>query len=49
MYQMTAKPQTEAKNAQITPTGVLSGISIGWYFGSSISWSSLIAVCLRVQ
>ena len=49
MYQMTAKPQTEAKNAQITPTGVLSGISIGSYSGSSISFSSRIAVSLRVQ
>ena len=30
MYQMMAKPQTEAKKAKMTPVGVFSGISIGW-------------------
>ena len=30
MYQMSAKPQTEAKKATMTPVGVFKGISIGW-------------------
>ena len=29
MCQITAKPQTEAKKATMTPVGVLIGISIG--------------------
>src|SRR6185369_5867783 len=30
MYQITAKPQSEAKKATMTPVGVFTGISIGW-------------------
>ena len=30
MYQMMAKPQTEAKKATMMPVGVFNGISIGW-------------------
>ena len=49
MYQISAKPQTLAKKATITPVGVLSGISIGWYAGSGSNLVRSIASCLRCQ